>query len=232
MPETVPPVTLSQVKDSWPEILEAVQKAKRTAWMVVFTAKPLEFRDGNVLVLSFPSQNDVDALKQRAAPGEGIGDVLKQAVFDVLGVRPGLLARVEAARADASKAPPAYAPTSDKPAPTSDKSYTPTTDDVPPEQTEPDVEPPVPPVPSGATWATAVITDAEPETKRAPDPVTVKVEKPVGRPAETPAPAKRPAPVATADGKQRYGESVVREILGASFIEEQTVAPRVAPREQ
>jgi DNA polymerase-3 subunit gamma/tau len=38
--------------------------------------------------------------------------------------------------------------------------------------------------------------------------------------------------VATADGKQRYGESVVREILGASFIEEQAVAPRVAPREQ
>lgn len=225
-PETVPPVTLSQVKDSWPEILEAVQKAKRTAWMVVFTAKPLEFRDGNVLVLSFPSQNDVDALKQRAAPGEGIGDVLKQAVFDVLGVRPGLLARVEAARVEAAKAPPAYAPKSDehKPAPT--------TDDVPPEQTEPDVEPPVPPVPSGATWATAVITDAEPETKRAPDPVMVKVEKPVERPAETPAPAKRPAPVAMADGKQRYGESVVREILGASFIEEQTVAPRVAPREQ
>jgi DNA polymerase-3 subunit gamma/tau len=30
---------------------------------------------------------------------------------------------------------------------------------------------------------------------------------------------------------QRYGESVVREILGASFIEEQTIAPRVVPKE-
>ena len=41
-------VTLQQVKDAWPEVLEAVQKAKRTAWMVVFTAKPLELREGGI----------------------------------------------------------------------------------------------------------------------------------------------------------------------------------------
>jgi hypothetical protein len=35
------------------------------------------------------------------------------------------------------------------------------------------------------------------------------------------------SPVATTDsGRQRYGEAVVREILGANFIEEQPVAPR------
>jgi len=46
-------------------------------------------------------------------------------------------------------------------------------------------------------------------------------------PASAPAgPGARPA---TMD-KARYGESVVREILGASFIEEQAVAPRVTPR--
>jgi DNA polymerase-3 subunit gamma/tau len=45
-----------------------------------------------------------------------------------------------------------------------------------------------------------------------------------GRPETPPA---RPAPVATTDsGRQRYGEAVVREILGANFIEEQPVAPR------
>jgi DNA polymerase-3 subunit gamma/tau len=82
------------------------------------------------------------------------------------------------------------------------------------------------------SWETAVITDSEPETKRAPDPVVKKVAPPVPPPPAAPAAPKRPAPVAMADGKQRYGESVVREILGASFIEEQTVAPRVAPREQ
>ena len=208
-------VTLQQVKDSWPEILEEVEKAKRTAWMVVFTAKPLELRAGSVLVLSFPSQNDVDALKQQAAPGEGVGDYLKQAIFDVLGIRPGLMARVEAVRSVQQE---------------------------PPEPTEPDVEPALS---SGTTWETVVVTDSEPETKRvadprpaarkslpAPQPSSASVPVPAPAPASASAPpaAKKAAP-AIAGGNQRYGESVVREILGASFIEEQAVTPRVAPRE-
>jgi DNA polymerase-3 subunit gamma/tau len=41
--------------------------------------------------------------------------------------------------------------------------------------------------------------------------------------------AAKPAP--SDHESKRYGESVVREILSASFIEEQTVAPRVTPRE-
>ena len=210
-------VTLQQVKDSWPEILEEVEKAKRTAWMVVFTAKPLELRAGSVLVLSFPSQNDVDALKQQAAPGEGVGDYLKQAIFDVLGIRPGLMARVEAVRSVQQE---------------------------PPDPIEPDVEPALP---SGTTWETVVVTDSEPETKRVADPrpaarkslpasqpssasVPVPAPAPASAPASAPPAAKKAAP-AIAGGNQRYGESVVREILGASFIEEQAVTPRVAPRE-
>ena len=244
-------VTFQQVKDSWPEILERVQKAKRTAWMVVYTATPLALRDGNILDLAFVSQTDVDALKQRTTPGEGISDFLKQAVYDVLGFRPLLTARAEVARAEAARAEAAptqsaraqepvgltraaepSAPLAAARPPVADE---PPTAQEPPEPTEPDIEPPVP---SGVTWETAVITDAEPETKRrpetkrAPEPVVTKADKPaVPVAAETAAP-KREAPVALANGKQRYGESVVREILGASFIEEQTVAPRVAPREQ
>jgi len=247
-------VTFQQVKDSWPEILERVQKAKRTAWMVVYTATPLALRDGNILDLAFVSQTDVDALKQRTTPGEGISDFLKQAVYDVLGFRPLLTARAEVARAEAARAEtaptqsarvqepvgltraaePSAPPTAARP-PVVDEPPTAQDAQEPPEPTEPDIEPPVP---SGVTWETAVITDAEPETKRrpetkrVPEPVATKADKPaVPVAAETAAP-KREAPVALANGKQRYGESVVREILGASFIEEQTVAPRVAPREQ
>ena len=247
-------VTFQQVKDSWPEILERVQKAKRTAWMVVYTATPLALRDGNILDLAFVSQTDVDALKQRTTPGEGISDFLKQAVYDVLGFRPLLTARAEVARAEAARAEtaptqsarvqepvgltraaePSAPPTAARP-PVVDEPPTAQDAQEPPERTEPDIEPPVP---SGVTWETAVITDAEPETKRrpetkrSPEPVATKADKPaVPVAAETAAP-KREAPVALANGKQRYGESVVREILGASFIEEQTVAPRVAPREQ
>ena len=242
--------TFQQVKDSWPEILERVEKAKRTAWMVIYTATPLALREGNILDLSFVSQTDVEALKQRTTPGEGVSDFLKQAVYDVLGFRPLLTARAEAARPELARAnapvvplrpiqtsavlapasePPASAePPSDGPASAEPRLEEPASEE-PPEPSGPDSEPPVP---SGITWETAVITDSEPETKRMPEPVARKVEKlVVSAPAEPAAP-KRPAPVATADGKQRYGESVVREILGASFIEEQAVAPRVAPREQ
>ncbi|MDQ1598356.1 MAG: polymerase subunit gamma/tau, partial [Microbacteriaceae bacterium] len=210
--ETAPAVvTLQQVKDAWPEILEAVEKAKRTAWMVVFTAKPLDLREGNILDLSFASQGDVDALKQRTTPGEGVADYLKQAVFDVLGFRPLLTARAESAR---PVVPPAVQQER--------------VQQEPPEPTEPDIEPPVP---SGITWETAVVTDSEPQTKPAPEaPNVVAQTAAVAQRAEPPAP-KRAPPVAMANGKQRYGESVVREILGASFIEEQDVAPRVAPRE-
>jgi DNA polymerase-3 subunit gamma/tau len=210
-PVDVKPVTFQQVKDSWPEILDAVEKAKLSAWMVVYTAKPLELREDNVLVLSFPSQNDVDALKQRAAPGDGVADYFKQAVFDVLGFRPLLLAKVEATHAVVQEAPP--------------------------EPTEPDVEPPVP---SGTTWETAVVTDSEPETKRPPE----ESRTPAVAPAAASKAAEEAAPKAEAPAKpivqkqsdpsdkQRYGEAVVREILGASFIEEQAVTPRVTPREQ
>ena len=242
--------TFQQVKDSWPEILERVEKAKRTAWMVIYTATPLALREGNILDLSFVSQTDVEALKQRTTPGEGVSDFLKQAVYDVLGFRPLLTARAEAARPELARAdapvvplrpiqtsavlPPASEPpASDEPASDEQASAEPPLEEPPleepPEPSGPDSEPSVP---SGITWETAVITDSEPETKRMPEPVAKKVEKlVVSAPAEPAAP-KRPAPVATADGKQRYGESVVREILGASFIEEQAVAPRVAPREQ
>jgi DNA polymerase-3 subunit gamma/tau len=248
-------VTLQQVKDAWPEILEAVQKAKRTAWMVVFTAKPLELREGDILVLSFQSQNDVDALKQQTTPGEGVGDYLKKAVFDVLGFTPKLLARVETTRASgpassgpasAASAPAAQTPAEPKPASGSDDAQ-----DAP-EPTEPDVEPPVP---DGNTWFTAPVSDSEPETrpvrpepKNEPkrDPKNTPKSSPKGGPASQSKtqPAAKAQPASSAEAapeaqqpqkpayeKNRYGESVVREILGASFIEEQTIAPRVAPRE-
>ncbi len=199
-------VTLQQVKDAWPEILEAVEKTSRASWMVVFTAKPIELRQDNVLVLTIASQGDVDALRQRSAPGEGIGDHLKQAVFEVLGFRPLLLPRPELTRSTTPKAEPVQQEA--------------------PEPTEPDIEPAI-------TWATAVVTDAEPETKPVAEvtraPVKAASQSVV---AEAQEPAPKAKPIATVDGKQRYGESVVREILGANFIEEQVVAPRVAPREQ
>lgn len=87
-------VTLQQLKDAWPEILEAVQKAKMTAWLVVFTAQ-VRALDGDVLTLGFPSENDVASFKERSAPGQGVSEYLRQAILDVLGLRVKYIARVD-----------------------------------------------------------------------------------------------------------------------------------------
>jgi DNA polymerase-3 subunit gamma/tau len=62
---------------------------------------------------------------------------------------------------------------------------------------------------SESGWAVAAIPESEPTT---------------------PAPRKRAEPAAKAEPTdKRYGESVVREMLGASFLEEQPLTPRVVP---
>ena len=206
----VGPVTFQQVKDAWPEILESVKNAKRNAWLVVYTARPLELRDGKVLVLSFPSQKDVEELKKPASPGQGAGDMLKKAFVEVLGLEPALIARV-----DANAAPPVRVrdePPLDEVAPA---------DEFPPTE--------------GQGWAVAVIPDAAPmvaEVVRAKAPAKVPTEAPAKTaeaPAATPPKAAPQRPASSPADNSRYGESVVRELLGASFIEEQPVAPRVVP---
>jgi DNA polymerase III subunit gamma/tau len=262
-PVAAGPVTLQQVKDAWPEILKVVEDAKRTAWMVLATARPRELRDNNVLVLTFPSQKDVDGLKERSVPGQGIGDYLKQATFQVLGIRPGLLAKVDPKPTDAPGNPtphdaPRGDPQPDEPGP----------DDIgrPPEPTEPDIEP-APPEADGITWYTAPVPDsagsapttATAETRnrktasakaapakatpaasratKAAQPEPAQPDAGQAAPATPPAETRKSTPAAPREThpalqpRQRYGESVVREILGASFIEEQTIEPAVTPKE-
>nr|WP_104200168.1 DNA polymerase III subunit gamma and tau [Cryobacterium sp. Y29] len=95
------PVTLQQLKDAWPEILEAVKNEKTTAWLVVYTAQVLGL-NGDVLALSFPSQADVESFKQQKVPGMGTSDFLRTAIVAVLGLRVKFIARVEASRETSS----------------------------------------------------------------------------------------------------------------------------------
>jgi DNA polymerase-3 subunit gamma/tau len=266
------PISIQQVKDSWPEILDAVEKLKRTAWMVVFTAKPLELRNDKILVLSFPSQKDVDALKERSAPGEGVGDYLKKAFVHVLGFEPALMAKVEGA----SAAPPAAAPQQSSPAPAPapeasrplDSASEPSTQSRSSNQTPPAAdEGPEPEEPAPAEdrepggWAVAAIPESEPEPEADPSmarsgaaaALAKQSEAPATKSAastkapastsptsaaEAPTPAPAPAPdarpsisaAAAQMDRSRYGESVVRELLNATFIEEEQVAPRVTPQ--
>nr|WP_281369887.1 DNA polymerase III subunit gamma and tau [Leifsonia psychrotolerans] len=86
-PKPVGPVTLQQIKDAWPEILEAVKTAKLSAWLVVLTASVLELRNDDILVMSFPSDGDVTSFKQKQPTSSGVSDYLRTAIVDVLGLR-------------------------------------------------------------------------------------------------------------------------------------------------
>ncbi|NRG41624.1 DNA polymerase III subunit gamma and tau [Rathayibacter sp. VKM Ac-2835] len=282
-------VTLQRMKDSWPEILEVVQKARMTAWLVAYTAQVRALKD-DVLTLSFPSQNDVDSFKMAGSAGQpGVSEHLRQAIQQVLGLRVKYIARVEpratapeAERAAVEATPPAaveqpaaaaapsdpdewatvaipadpapaevaaepaietvvapeptdvpvlapsprsapVVPAQEPPVrpaaasagPSDDE---PPFDEEPPEEDMPPVEPPMP-----DSWA-VVAPPGEPTAPPAPAaPAPVRARE---RPEPAPRPVTRTTRSATADGRQRYGEAVVREILGAQFIEEQPHVPR------
>jgi DNA polymerase III subunit gamma/tau len=189
-------VTLQQMRDSWPEILESIS-GKRKAWMVVQTSQARAL-EGDILTVTFPNEADVADFKKPQTAGESVSEVLRAAILSILGLRVKFIAKVEptlAAIAEETAVSEAAAPIEEQA----------------PEPTEPEAEPAV----DAAGWAVAAIPgSAEPEQVA---------------PRSNPKAAKTAAPATPAP--QRYGESVVREILGASFIEEQTVVPRVTPRD-
>jgi len=174
-PQIVPgtPVSLQQLRDAWPEVLEKVQEAKLNAWIVLQTAQVRNLVD-DVLTVTFPSENDVASFKQPNPSGDSVSEYLRSAILAVLGFRVKFIARVEQASVEAA-----------------------------PEPVEPEVEP--------GGWAVAAIPESEP----APQP---RVSR---------APEKKAEPT-----NQRYGEAVVREVLNATFIEEQPLTPRVIPTSQ
>ena len=217
------PVTLQQIKDAWPEILEVVKVAKRTAWMSLAASTPRAYHD-DVLTVAFATEADVASFKKPQGPGESVSEQLRGAIHQVLGIRVKFLARHEAGP-DAASPAPRVAPVT-APAPADENPLPPA-----PEWN-------VVPIPSGAT---------QPEPEPAPEPEPEPVPEPEPAP-EASVPAERPTastppaspatrspvtprttPASTADGKARYGEAVVREILGASFIEEQSLRPASSP---
>ncbi len=204
-PAPATPVTLAQLRDAWPEILEVVQKAKRTAWMVVYTSTPRALND-DVLTLSFPSETDVSNFKERPTSGDSVSEQLRSAITAVLGIRVRFLPRVDATAA--SPVPVA----AEKPGPTAE----PVAESV--------GEPAnggwnVTAIPGSEAAALAAAADQADEEPSASEPSASG-----GATAPT---AQRDAqPVAA---RARYGEAVVRELLGASFIEEQNLAPRDRP---
>lgn len=91
----VGPVSLQQLRDSWPEVLDRVAAVKRSAWLVAQTASVRALSDDYVLRLSFPSAKDVEDFKHLNA-GDGVSTMVRQAILDVLGVTVKFIAHVDA----------------------------------------------------------------------------------------------------------------------------------------
>jgi DNA polymerase-3 subunit gamma/tau len=217
-------LTIQQVRDSWPEILDTVQRAKRSAWAVVYTSYPLALKD-DVLTLAFVSRSDVEGFKKPAQTGGGVSEVLRTAILDVLGLRVKFLPRVDGGAARAEPTPAAAPPVAEVPPddpddvpPPPDPAATavipvvpaPAVAAAPSVAAPPVVSEPLPP----ARWGSVA---PEPDPDPEPDPAE---PEPVGPPVAT-----YPVPPIRPDEAQRYGEAVVREILGASFLEETVIQP-------
>ena len=100
-------VTHAQLRDAWPEVLDALQKAAgRRPWTVVSTTSVHAF-DGEVLTLGFTNENDVASFRPApgAAAGESVSEHLRAAILEVLGVRVKFLPRVDAPGPDSEAAP-------------------------------------------------------------------------------------------------------------------------------
>ncbi|WP_298229636.1 DNA polymerase III subunit gamma and tau, partial [Gryllotalpicola sp.] len=101
-PTPAGPVTLQQLKDAWPQVLDRVQKARRAAWLVVFTATVRKL-DGDVLTLTFPSDAERDSFRPVPGQADGASELLRQAILDLLGIRVKFVALTAAAFAASLK---------------------------------------------------------------------------------------------------------------------------------
>ena len=164
-------VTLTQFKDSWPNILTIVNKKSKAAWMVAFALSVVDFT-GDVLTLKFLSQKDLDSFKN----ANGASEVLRGAIMDVLGVQVKFKAQIDA-KAEEPVAAPAPVKVETTPI---------------------------------AVVAETAVAEAEP-VEEAPAE-EAEPEAPV---AET-----KSRNSGMADESARYGESLLREMLGAEPMQD------------
>lgn len=230
-PETPPadqePVAapgLDDLLEVWPDLLQELLETDRDAWNSVRQAHPLGL-EGEILTIGLASKADLDAFK---ASGAG---PLRDAIADALGFTvkyvpkplPTGAAPLTAGRERAEPSPQEPSPPPEvEPEPVDSA---PARDDS---LSDPDYEPEPVPAPE-VIPETEVIPEPAPENSMsAPVTVTVPVPEPEPVRKPSPEPAEEAPAVSTtsaAPGFVRYGEAVVREVLGARFLEEKPLPP-------
>ncbi len=245
------PVSLQRMRDAWLEVLARLEDISRSSWLIASAAAVVAL-DDDVLTLSFQSQSDVAKFKQLSA-GAGPSQDLRQAILAVLGIRVKYLAKHDAGRAsdpggptpDApapqpktpvraassarTSAPAAAAPVtewavapipSDEAAPFDDPGPAAlAVDDEPEEAVDVLAAAPAP------AREGEVLPDADIEPSIEPDDDEAEAEA-IDQAVPVVAPPRPQTPAATrGDGVQRYGEAVVRQVLGATFVREEPYEP-------
>ncbi len=105
------PVAFAQLRDSWDEVLQQLAEQNRSAWMVAATITPKELRPGDVLVLGFQSDADVQRFRESQPGKPSIADLLRTAIRSLLGIEVKYVAKAEpSARGAREQAPAAEAP--------------------------------------------------------------------------------------------------------------------------
>jgi DNA polymerase-3 subunit gamma/tau len=171
-------VGFQQLRDSWPQIVEHVQRAKRSAWSVVVTAQVTALRE-DVLTLTFPSQQDVASFKEMSDPSNSVSELLRQAIVDVLGLRVKFVARGPGGPGQQRPAQPQQ-PT------------------APPRDQAPQ-QPAAPQRPAAPVQAPTPAQTSAPAPERSPEraPETERTAAPEPTAAATPTPTAAPAPAAS-----------------------------------
>ena len=223
------PVGTRELLEVWPAVLEKIQAKSRPAWIVVVGAQ-VRSLDGDVLTLAFSNESDLESFKPRPGVPGGVHEILRQAIVETVGVTVkfkvssdgSATAPIERLTATGSVAQATDAPAEVAPRQFADEA--PVEKPVAKRAEKPAAEPAAPAddwavaaIPGDETPAEEVAPELEPETAAAPEPAAAAPAKP----ANPKAPRATNSAPASADDK-RYGEAVVREILGATFVEEIT----------
>ncbi|WP_439692096.1 DNA polymerase III subunit gamma and tau [Curtobacterium sp. SP.BCo] len=220
-------VGFQQLRDAWPQVVEHVQHAKRSAWSVVVTAQVTALRE-DVLTLTFPSQQDVASFKEMSDPSTSVSELLRAAIVDVLGLRVKFVARGPGGpgqQRPAQSAPQQGAPAPQQSAPSSQQSAPSAQQSAPaPQQSAPSSQASAPErtqEPRAEQPADAEPRQAQAAPQRAPEPAA-------SAPAGAAAPAERPAaqaPAAPAPTPEQSGAPVTQWAVAAIPATDPTAAP-------
>ena len=99
------PITFGQLRDAWDEVLQQLADQHRTAWMLVANTTPIDLKDGDVLLLGFQSDADVQRFRESQAGKPSVADLLRTAIRGLLGIEVKYVPRTrQATRAPAPAA--------------------------------------------------------------------------------------------------------------------------------